>query len=274
MMNEVHRLADKVIEGFNLGAFMDYNSLIGPAVVAAIVSGFVTVIGFFVNRSTLLAMHSQRLDFDRQQAERRVDAELGLAERKFVFDKELATHQLDAQIALAEKRFRFDVALSDRKRRQELAEEVLSGFYQARNIIQAIRSPMSFGTEAAGRPRADYESEAQARGRDTYFVQLARLKEHSEFLSSLMSKRYRAEAWFGADIGKAFQALHEVLVSVRVSADMLFQMSGEGLDPTTRRNFEKDIWRTDPANDPLDQKVEDAIKTVETLCWPVLRATD
>jgi hypothetical protein len=247
---------------------MDYTSLIGPAVVAAIIAGIISVLNLVMNRATTLSMHSQRLAFDREHAERRVNAELALAERKFEFDKQLATHQLDAQVALAEKKFQLDAALADRKRRQDLAEELLSGFYQARNVLQAVRSPMSFEGEGAGRPRRDYENAAQARGRDTYFVPLARLKDHGEFLSGLMSKRYRAQAVVGPEIGRAFQTLHEVVVAVQVSADALIQMSG--LDVETRRKFELDIWWTNLANDPLDQKVQSAVQTVEAVCRPIL----
>ena len=40
---------------------MDWISLIGPAVIAAIVSGIVMTIGFLVNRSTSSVMHQQKL---------------------------------------------------------------------------------------------------------------------------------------------------------------------------------------------------------------------
>jgi hypothetical protein len=252
---------------------MDYTSLIGPAVVAAVIAGIISVINLVMNRATTLAMHSQRLAFDREQAERRVSAEIALAERKFEFDKQLSTHQLDAQVALAEKKFQLDAALADRKRRQDLAEELLAGFYQARDVIRAVRSPMSFEGEGAGRPRRDHESEAQTRSRDNYFAPLARLKNHSEFISGLMSKHYRAQALFGTEIGAAFKALHEVVVAVQVSAGMLIDMAGDGLDPETRRTFERDIWWTNLANDHLDQKIVCAINSVEGVCRPILEAT-
>jgi hypothetical protein len=184
----------------------------------------------------------------------------------------LATHQLDAQVSLAERKFQLDVALADRKRRQEMAEDLLSGFYQARTVMQSVRSPLSFESEGAERPRPDYENEAQARSRNIYYVPLARLKKHSEFLSDFMSKRYRAQAMFGAGIGGAFQSVHEVVGAVQVSSDMLIQMAGEGLDPTTRRQFEKDIWWTNLADDSLDQKIQQAIQAVEAICRPILES--
>jgi hypothetical protein len=55
------------------------SSLIGPAVVAAVISamisGIVSVFTLLLNRATNLNMHSQRLAFDREQAERRTNAE-------------------------------------------------------------------------------------------------------------------------------------------------------------------------------------------------------
>src|SRR6266403_5065677 len=102
---------------------MDWTSLIGPAVIAAAVSIIVAVI----NRATLRAMHRERLDLDRDLADRRANADIALAERKVALDR----------------------ALEAWKRRTEFAEEVPGDFYQARDIIQSARSPGGFGDEGA-----------------------------------------------------------------------------------------------------------------------------
>ena len=57
--------------------------LIGPAVVAAVISSIVTVIGFFITTRAAKAMHREKLAFDQK-----------LAERKFEFEKELAEEVL------------------------------------------------------------------------------------------------------------------------------------------------------------------------------------
>src|SRR5580700_1352141 len=98
---------------------MDYTSLIGPAVVAAAVSGFISVVGLIVSTRTAHFLHAAKLGFDREQAERKANADIALATRK-----------LEADLALAGKKFELDARLTDRKRRQDLAEKVLSGFYQ------------------------------------------------------------------------------------------------------------------------------------------------
>jgi hypothetical protein len=55
-----------------------------------------------------------------------------------------------------------------------------------------------------------------------------------------MSRRYRAQAMFGPGTGDAFQSLREIPVAIQVSADLLIQMAGEGLDVQTPPNVEPD----------------------------------
>ena len=45
--------------------------LIGPAVVAAVISSIVTVIGFFITTRAAKAMHREKLAFDQKLAERK-----------------------------------------------------------------------------------------------------------------------------------------------------------------------------------------------------------
>jgi hypothetical protein len=98
---------------------MDLTSLIGPAVVAAAISSVVASIGILISARTTKAVHGERLAFEREQAERRANAEIALAERKFTLDQQL----------------------SDHKRRVELAEAVLSDFYRIEEIYRVARGP-------------------------------------------------------------------------------------------------------------------------------------
>jgi hypothetical protein len=87
---------------------MDFSSLIGPAVVAAVISSLVPGLGFLISARTTRAVHAERLAFEAEQFERRVSAEIALAEKKVTLDRALAAW----------------------KRRTELAEEVLTDFYK------------------------------------------------------------------------------------------------------------------------------------------------
>jgi len=228
-------------------------ALIGPVVVAAVISGIIAVIGLVVSTKTARTIHSDKLEFDER-----------LAERKFDFDKELA-----------ERKFTYDRDLHDHKRRVEMAEAVLADFLQMADVVRAIRSPASSRTEAAGRQRPENESEDMARDRDTYFVPLARIRENSEFISGLMSKKYRSKAVLGDEIDEAFAAVHEVIIRIQVSASTLSNMVGRGRAAFERNEglwsrCEADIWAGAPGDDQIQPMIERSIAVAESVCRPIL----
>jgi hypothetical protein len=97
---------------------MDWGSLVGPAVVAAVISGIVTCIGMLISARTTNAIHKERLAFEHDQSERQVSAEIALAKEKVMLDHELAAW----------------------KRKTEFAEEVLADFYRLLSIFKWVRT--------------------------------------------------------------------------------------------------------------------------------------
>ena len=186
---------------------MDFTSLIGPAVVAAVIASIVSVIGFLVNRATVRGMHTERLVFDREQAERKITADIDLAERKFQYDVGVTEAKINADLTLAEKKLALDRALAAWKRRTEFAEEVLADFYHARDIINASRSPGSFSNEGDTRTKAEWETEADTRTLNAYFATIERLAARHEFFSQLYARRYRFLALFGPENQQAFTTI-------------------------------------------------------------------
>lgn len=168
----------------------------GIAVIAAGSSFIAGLLGTSISTWTTRSVHSERLAFDQQK----FAADIQLAERKFVLEKELAERKATADIALAERKFALDAKQGDRKRRQELAEELLESFYKMRDVIQAVRVPISFQDEAASRPQTGYEPEEVARQKNTYYAPLARMDAHRGDIAAFLAKRYRAAAWFGAAV--------------------------------------------------------------------------
>jgi hypothetical protein len=166
---------------------MDWGALIGPAVVAAGVSGFISVVGLIVSTRTARAIHTEKLAFDRELAERKFAADEKLAERKFEFDKLLSTHKLEADTALTQRKVQLDAAFADRKRRQDLAEQILSGFYQVRDATRAIRVPLVQQDESKDRPQAEHESTDVARLKDTYYAPLARFDARRAEIGDLLA---------------------------------------------------------------------------------------
>ncbi|WP_333822022.1 hypothetical protein [Pinisolibacter sp.] len=70
---------------------MDPASFIGPAVVAAVVSGIISMIVAAMNREAMASLQTNK-----------IDAERDLAERRFEFDKKLSERKLRAEEAAAD----------------------------------------------------------------------------------------------------------------------------------------------------------------------------
>jgi hypothetical protein len=240
---------------------MDWNFFSTPtgiAIIAALGSFIAGLTGNAITSLTMRATNAQRLSLDRE-----------LAERKFEFDKDLASRKADADIALAREKFQLDAKLADRKRKQDLAEEVLESFYKVRDAIRAVRIVITYEDEAASRKTTEPESPEVARRRNTYFVPLARLDANRADIAVLLSKRYRASAWFGATAEEPFQEFHEILTEIATSARMLINNAHENLDRTDRdfwRQMEGNIWSGVVKPDPIAERVNAAIAKIEAIC--------
>jgi hypothetical protein len=230
---------------------MDWTSLIGPAVVAAGIAGIVSVITLVMNRATTLKTHSQRLAFDREQAERKVRADIALAEKKLALDRELAAW----------------------RRRTEFAEEVLTDFYQAQDVIMGARSPGIFESEGKTRPRGNHETEDETRKLDAYFAITERLSSKQEFFAQLHARRYRFMAYFGTEAAKPYGDLHQIYAEIVVSVRMLLETYRQrefGSLPDDRRRWEAVIWDIGP-DDPIRARLGRIIEAIEATCGPVIR---
>jgi hypothetical protein len=158
------------------------------------------------------------------------------------------------------------------RRQTELAEEVLSGFYQMRDIISSVRAPIGFGGEGLTRGRGDHETEEQAKQRDRYFIPIERLNHHGQFIADLFAKGYRMKAMFGSEAEKPFVLLREVLAEIRWAS--LMMMMSHRTDSPSRialwEKWENTIRYSVGDDDLVEKRVEDAIISMERICRPVL----
>jgi len=103
------------------GWFVSWFSQATPPVQAALVGGsvaaVVSLLVAIINQLSVRSMQKEKLDFDRELAERKVNADIALAEKKFALDQALASW----------------------KRRSDLAEQALINFYEARTILRRAR---------------------------------------------------------------------------------------------------------------------------------------
>lgn len=255
---------------------MDFGALIGPAVVAAGVSGIISVVGLIVSTRTARALHSEKLAFDRDLAERKFAFDSKLAERKLTSDHDLAEWKAQSDVHLAENKFKLDTAFADRKRRQDLAEEVLSSFYQMVDTIRAIRSSFGYAGEGEERQKQPNESPEVARARDAYYAIIERFEQRRKEMADLLTRRYRMSAWFGKEAEEPFNLIQGALNEIIVSARNLTAWEGEpGMSlPDNRRLIEKmrgDIWEGVSTPDLIGEKVTRSIALIESICRPVLQ---
>jgi hypothetical protein len=232
-------------------ARMTFEELIGPAVVAAIVSGAVSIFGSIFSNRSLRKINGEKIASEERSAE-----------RKFEFEKELS-----------ERKFFYERSLHDYRRRVEFAEELLTSFYKLKDTIRAIRSPMSYESEAKDRIRDASEGRDLARSRDSYYVANARIQKNSEFLSDIISKKYRAQAVFQGDTHRAFELVVSVINTIQIASSMLVDQAGKTRqDVEFWRKLEREIWDAAPPNKPdeLTIKILQAIEIIETAVRPTL----
>ena len=167
-------------------------------------------------------------------------------------------------------------------RRLELAQDALALFHEARDILEAIRSPFGFESEAARREPIPDEPEELKDILDGAFVLVRRYESRAETLSKSRSLRYRFLAQFGPESAKPFDLLDEAIRHVRHATSRLtgvwlqaFRHAKHQGDSQKMREWIDDADRRlhgdDDGNDPVLKKAEDAVSELERLCQQATR---
>lgn len=168
------------------------------------------------------------------------------------------------------------------KMRVDLAMEVLPLFYEARDAVDAIRSPL--GHEAELRAVQQQASRNGLDKRPPNFCDVVsyRCQQARGVFSRLHSLRYRASALFGKESMKPFDEIisvrRKILISARHLPELLEQREKKRLcAPNTRDEWlEKKIHELEDVveetgrSDPIGPRVEGAIADVEAICIPIL----
>jgi hypothetical protein len=160
------------------------------------------------------------------------------------------------------------------KQRIDLAEEVLALFYEARDAIQSIRSPVSFGGEGRTREHSGTETPEQKDARDRAYVVFERYKQYQDVFNRLNTIRYRYVAKFGMAHSQPFDELDLALKKVLIAARMLSQLwaermredaSQERAEQYERRleKYEKSFWAGHDENDEIEGRMQTAIEEIE-----------
>jgi hypothetical protein len=101
------------------------------------------------------------------------------------------------------------------RRRIDLAEEVLAIVYEARDVLEAVRSPLGHADEGETRQGSDEEIDTETAMLNQAFVQVERCNRRQDLFAQLRSLRYRFMAQHGGDSRKLFEELEAIRRSLR-----------------------------------------------------------
>jgi hypothetical protein len=250
--------------------------LIGPAVVAAVIAAIVSVIVAVINRATVLGTHRERLNHERDLAdhratqdialaERKVEADMALAERKVAADITLAERRATADITLAEKKVALDQRLATWKRQSEIAEQALTKSYEARAALRLARLPV-FGGKT--RPGKEGESDPLKTLRDQYYAPVERLAESEPVFTTLRALRPAIEAQLGRPALEPINVILKIEVEIINAAATLIENAEK---PSTDQAHLVTLGLVPrPRPDDIEQRIDEAISSIEAVCQPVL----
>lgn len=163
------------------------------------------------------------------------------------------------------------------KRKFKLAEEVLALFYDAKDKLQIIRSPFTFGDEGLTRIKTENETEKEKRIYDMAYVPFERYNANNETFQKLLSIKYRFLAVFGSEHSKPFEEIQKIINQILGSARMLatsyWKRQGENFTSDYHfqlhlKNMEKhesNIWFSEE-DDEIAERVNKAILEIESVC--------
>jgi len=151
------------------------------------------------------------------------------------------------------------------KRKSELAEDVIAGFYHMKDIIGWARFPGGYESEGASRESDIPEGDDERRMKNSYYRTVERLQNEGTTFSDLMAKKYRAMAYFGRDAGKDFDDSKELRARLIITAGQLIRYYNQR---TTMPEDKWDKWEAMigwglEEDDEFSGKLDALVKRVE-----------
>ncbi len=163
------------------------------------------------------------------------------------------------------------------KRRIELAETILALFYEAEEVIKAIRSPLGHTGEGKTRKRRENETEQQAELLDQAYVVFERYQSREKLFAELMSLKYRAMAVFGPSSKVPFETVNRVINEIFSAARILGRhywpkqgkhfRSEEEFEKFSKKleEFENIFWEPGVEDDKIGPQVRRAVEKIEAI---------
>jgi hypothetical protein len=169
------------------------------------------------------------------------------------------------------------------KRKIELAEDVLTLFYQARDAISRIRTPWHQKEEGKTRKPGEYETPEQKEHLDRAYVVFERYEREQEIFNKLVVIRYRFMARFGKKTEKPFIDLRVLVGELLFAANQLgtHYWPRQGRATMTEaqlqthleqmNKYEGMFWEGAAEKDEIKQKLNTVIEQIEGICSPIIQ---
>ena len=165
------------------------------------------------------------------------------------------------------------------KRQMELAEDVLTLFYEAKDAIYAIRSGLIFEGEGNTRKPVDGESEQEKKLRDRAYIVWERYDKYQSVFNKLHSMRYRFMTQIGKKEAEPFDQIRNIVLEISCDAGMLGDLWVErtsGRSQEEKRELNRDIEKCEAtiwwqgSKDEIDKQVAKIISQMEKTCESII----
>lgn len=160
------------------------------------------------------------------------------------------------------------------RRKSDLAEQILEGFYQAQETLRYARVWVRWAGEGEGRPGEKEEPEELKRMLDDFFVPVERLHNKSEFFSVFFALQWRAKAVFGDEIFEKFRFMlkkHRELENAAFGLMRLYREAFYNNDILEKQekfitNMKRILGRDIEGTEYFDEEVAQIVSDVEQIC--------
>ena len=165
------------------------------------------------------------------------------------------------------------------KRKIELAEDTLTLFYEAVDVIHYLRSPFSFTSETEDIKQMNGESENANQARKNAGVLLKRYNEHQELFSRIHAMRYRFMVQIGIKEAKSFDELRKITIELITSARRLSRLWARSDFRNEEQaikhqqdveKYESAFWEGLAENDPINSRLKKVLLDIERICYKII----
>ena len=168
------------------------------------------------------------------------------------------------------------------KRKYELAEEVLSCFYEISDCFDKIRSPAASTGEGKTRVRNVNETPVESEILDNAYVVIERFEKEQAPFIKLKSMKYRFMVLFGKQTGEPFNEIVKLTNKLFIASNRLGNRfwKDQGRANFTEKQFEKHLikmqeyeeifWADYGETDRFKNEVNEVVIKIENICQKII----